>query len=120
MNRAPVIAVVDDDEAIRTGVSSLLRSEGYDTVLFGSADEFLAGAGRVDLVVTDIQMDGTNGLDLQDLLLVRQPHLPVLVMTAFPRPDLRRKAMARGARCFLSKPFEAEELLACIRRALPA
>ena len=120
MSHVPVIAIIDDDEAIRTGISSLLRSEGYDIRLFENADAFLAASSvaKVDLVVTDIQMDGMNGLELQDILKVRQPGLPLLVMTAFPQPDLRRKAMSQGAQCFICKPFKAEELLACIRRAL--
>ena len=63
-------------------------------------------------------MDGTNGLDLQEILKDRQPNLPMLVMTAFPQPDLRSRALAQGARCFMCKPFEAEELLGCIRKAL--
>ena len=88
--------------------------------LFESADAFLDSSCRagIDLVITDIQMDGTNGLDLQEILKDRQPNLPMLVMTAFPQPDLRSRALAQGARCFMCKPFEAEELLGCIRKAL--
>lgn len=120
MSKMPVIAIVDDDGAIRTGLSSLLRSEGYQIHLFESADAFLDSSLRagIDLVITDIQMDGTNGLDLQEILKYRQPNLPMLVMTAFPQPDLRSRALAQGARCFMCKPFEAEELLGCIRKAL--
>lgn len=120
MSKMPVIAIVDDDGAIRTGLSSLLRSEGYQIRLFESADAFLDSSLRtgIDLVITDIQMDGTNGLELQEILKARQPNLPMLVMTAFPQPDLRSRALAHGARCFMCKPFEAEELLACIRKAL--
>lgn len=121
MSRTRIIAVIDDDEAIRTGISSLLRSEGYRIRLFENADDFLArpsGTGEVDLVLTDIQMDGTNGLELQDILRTRHPDLPVMIMTAFPQPDLRTKALVQGAHCFMCKPFEAEELIACIRSAL--
>ncbi|MBO9623361.1 MAG: response regulator [Sphingomonas sp.] len=120
MTGAPRIAIVDDDTAILAGVSSLLRSMGYAVALFESAEALVAalpGPG-FDCVITDIQMAGMNGLDLQALLVRRYPALPIIVMTAFPEPALRARAMEAGAICFLSKPFDAEELLRCVTRAL--
>jgi len=120
MTMPPVIAVVDDDAAIRAGVSSLLRSAGYAVTLFENAEALLAALPETvpQCVLTDIQMPGLNGLDLQSTLADRYPLLPVMVMTAFPEPALRQRALAAGAVCFLSKPFAAEELLDCLRRAL--
>lgn len=115
-----LIAVVDDDEAIRSGLSSLIRSEGYDVVLFDSAEAFIASlAQRVpQCLLTDIQMPGISGLDLQARMCAEQPDLPVLIMTAFPGNAVRARALAAGATCFLSKPFDACELLLCIQHAL--
>ncbi|WP_448659087.1 response regulator transcription factor [Sphingomonas sp. CJ99] len=113
MTAGSLIAVIDDDHAIRTGLSSLLRSAGYDVVLFDSAEAFLASpaARTVERVVTDIQMPGMSGIELQSVLRKTRPALPVLIMTAFPEPALRDQALAGGAACFLSKPFDADELL---------
>ena len=122
MTGTALIAVVDDDEAIRTGLSSLLRSVGYAVALFESAEDFLASLSRAvpHCLVTDIQMPGVSGLDLQVRLKAGWPAIPVLVMTAFPEPAVRERAMTAGAVCFLSKPFDAAELLDCVARALQA
>lgn len=122
MSAAPLIAVVDDDEAIRVGLSSLIRSEGYDVVLFESAEAFLETlpGTSVQCLLTDIQMPGISGLDLQARMRTGRPDIPVLVMTAFPEDAVRQRALSAGAICFLSKPFDAQELLRCIRSALEA
>jgi len=115
-----LIAIVDDDHAIRGGVSSLLRSAGFDVRLYGSAEDFLkeSESSKPDVVITDIQMPGMSGLDLQNVLKSRQPSLPLMFMTAFPEEALRNRALNDGAVCFLSKPFKASELLYWIDQAL--
>ena len=120
MSADPIIAVIDDDLAIRKGVSSLLRSAGYAVEMFESAESFLDRIDGTDVrvVLSDVQMAGMSGLDLQAKLRSSRPDLPFLIMTAFPEPALRAQALAGGALCFLSKPFNAEELLGCIERAL--
>lgn len=120
MNSALPILVVDDDPAIRTGLSNLLRSAGYVVELAKSAEDFLATLPRAapQCVITDIQMPGISGLELQAMLADLWPALPVLVMTAFPEPAVRERAMKAGAHCFLAKPFDAEELLGCVERAI--
>ncbi|BAK65751.1 response regulator receiver protein [Sphingobium sp. SYK-6] len=120
MTAKPLISVVDDDAAIRIGLSSLIRSEGYEVALFESAEAFLASgaSGKPGCLLTDIQMPGMSGLDLQARIRVEHPALPVLVMTAFPEEAMRQRALSAGAVCFLSKPFDAQELLRCLRRAL--
>jgi FixJ family two-component response regulator len=120
MTEGALIAIIDDDASIRAGVSSLLRSAGYKVELYESSEQFLEHSmtPALAVVVTDIQMSGMSGLELQDVLRSAQPSLPVLIMTAFPEPSLRSRAMANGAVCFLSKPFNAEELLGCIERVL--
>lgn len=116
----PLIAIVDDDRAIRTALSSLLRSEGFRAAIFDCAEAFLddLDSGAPDCLLTDIQMPGMSGLELQQHLAAARPNLPVLVMTAFPELKLRERAMGAGAHCFLNKPFDAADLLRCIRSAL--
>lgn len=115
-----LIAIIDDDQAIRDGVSSLLRSAGFDVRLYESGEAFLSDdrTPLVDAALTDIQMPGMSGLDLQTMLKTRQPSLPLLFMTAFPEEALRQRVLAYGAICFLSKPFKAAELLYWIERAI--
>ncbi|NGM24174.1 response regulator [Roseomonas stagni] len=117
---ARVIAVVDDDQGIRMALRSLLRSVGYTVQLFADGPSFLADADPTppDCLVTDIQMPGMSGLDLQRAVRARYPHLPVIIVTAFPEEAIRKQAMADGARCFLSKPFDSEAILRCLTEAL--
>lgn len=120
MKAVALIAIVDDDEAIRLGLSSLARSAGYAVKLFASAEAFLAQADAAtpDCVITDIQMPGIGGLELQQILKRSHPTLPIVVMTAFPEQKIRDKAVAAGAVCFLSKPFDAETILRCLAVAI--
>ena len=115
-----LIAIIDDDEAIRDGVSSLLRSAGFGVRLYESAEAFLDDeqTPRADVAITDIQMPGLSGLDLQAVLKDRRPDLPLLFMTAFPEVALKQRVLADGAICFLPKPFKASELLFWIEKAL--
>lgn len=114
------IAVVDDDAAIRTALSSLLRSMGYSARLFKTADAFLADQELPppDCVLTDVQMPGMNGLELQAEIHRRRPELPVIMITAFPNAALRQRALAAGALDFLNKPVSAETVAHCIQQAL--
>jgi len=114
------VAIVDDDQAIATALSSLLRSEGFTVSLFDSAESFLASReiDTVDCLLTDMQMPGMSGIELVRHLAQDKQDLPVLVMTAYPTPQARRRAAAAGACAFLSKPFAAEVLLKELRKAL--
>ncbi|USX24846.1 response regulator [Oxalobacteraceae bacterium OTU3CINTB1] len=115
------IAIVDDDAAVRVGLSSLLRSYGYAAQAFDSAQALLAeGAdalGQFHCVITDLQMPGMSGIELLEALRREGSTLPLILMTAFPEAALRKRALQGGAACFLSKPFDASQLLACLRNA---
>ncbi len=115
-----IVAIIDDDQAIRGGVSSLLRSVGFDVRLYESAEAFLADdqASSANVALTDIQMPGMSGLDFQAVMKYRQPELPILFMTAFPEDALRQRVLADGAVCFLSKPFKPSDLIYWINVAL--
>jgi FixJ family two-component response regulator len=117
-----VISIVDDDELFRDAISRLLRSLGYATAAFASAEEFLQSgrAGDTACLVSDVQMPGMSGLELQDLLKARGARLPIIFVTAFPETEARQRALAGGALGFLDKPFSEEKLVACLHQALPA
>lgn len=117
---APVVAIVDDDDAIRVALSRLLRSLDYQVRAFDSAEAFLTAAGgtAAGCLVTDVQMPGMSGLELQRAVRQRWPDLPVIVITAFPEEAIREQAMAAGARHFLSKPFDAGTIAHCLREVM--
>ena len=120
MSRPPLIAVIDDDDPFRTALVESLLSLGYGARGFASAEEFVTadGQGACDCVITDIHMPGMSGFDLKRLLTTRDSGVPVIMITARTEPDLEARATASGAVCLLRKPFDAEALLGCLKRAL--
>lgn len=120
MTRVPVISIVDDDKPGRVALSSLMRSLGYESHLFSCAEDFLASTERnvTDCLITDVQMPGMSGLDLQLEMGVRSPLIPIIFITAHPDESVRHRAEAGGAVCFLSKPFDGQVLIDCIERIL--
>lgn len=121
MSGRPVVTIVDDDEAVRLGVDNLLRSLGYRTSVFDSAEAFLQGhaAGDTACVVSDVQMAGMSGIELQGLLRRREPGVPVILMSGYTDRSAELKALADGARFFLHKPFDADALIDCLQQVLP-
>jgi FixJ family two-component response regulator len=116
----PLISVVDDDISVRTATESLVRSLGYRVRGYSCAGDFLTSADRsgTRCLIADIQMPGIDGLELQRLLREARDPVPVILVTAYPEEQLRRRAEAAGAVGFLRKPFVAEVLIACIEAAL--
>ena len=120
MSHIPTIAVVDDDEAVRASTANLIRSLGLRADAFASGEELLRSHHIDDtcIVITDMQMPGMNGLELQRLLLARRHPMPVIFITAYPEERSRRDALAAGAVGFFSKPFDGSALIDCIESAL--
>ena len=116
------IAIVDDDEAVREATKTLVPSLGYNASMFASAEEFLNSEqfSNTSCLITDLQMPGLSGLDLQDRLLAQGHHIPIIFLTAYPEENVRIRAMKAGAVGFLSKPCNDEHLLGCIKKALKA
>jgi FixJ family two-component response regulator len=117
-----LIAIVDDDETVRDGVQRLVRSLGYHASTFGSADEFLKAEQVHDTscLITDVQMPGLNGIDLQDRLIARGHRIPIIFITGHPDDSVRARAMRAGAIGFLSKPLSPDHFIGCIEKALKA
>ncbi|WP_341992688.1 response regulator [Azorhizobium sp. AG788] len=120
MSLTPTISIVDDDDSVRLAVSSLVRSLGFKVSTFASAEEFLTSDVMEDTscLVSDIQMPGMSGLDLQKVLIQRQCRIPIIFITAFPEDAVRRRAEAAGAIGFLSKPFDGQAMIECLTAAL--
>ena len=116
---APMISIVDDDKSFRESAKSLIRSLGYATATFASGEEFLESGclSDTECLITDVQMPGMSGVDLQSHLLANGHRTPVIFVTAHPGERLRERALAAGALGFLSKPFREENLIACLDRA---
>lgn len=113
------IAIVEDDPIVRNSLGSLIRSFGYRISLFACAEDFLdAPADGIGCLISDITMPGMSGLDLQVAVKARMPSMPVLLLTAFPDPRIRDRAMAAGARMFLEKPVDPDDLQAILHRIL--
>jgi CheY-like chemotaxis protein len=120
LSSAPIISIVDDDDSVRAAMSSLVRSLGYKSCVFWSAQEFLTSPRLHDAscLITDVQMPGMSGLELQDELAVRRPDMPVILITAFPEERIRKRAEAAGAVAFFSKPVDGHALIECLNAAL--
>ncbi|SDJ32022.1 Response regulator receiver domain-containing protein [Pseudomonas delhiensis] len=118
--QAAVIAVVDDDESVRTALESLLRASGYRVRSYSSALGLLACGGfeQAHCLVSDVQMPGMDGLQLHERLAAMGLRIPVIFITAYPEAVPRTAAGVPAAVAWLPKPFEAGRLLACIEAAL--
>ena len=117
-----MIAIVDDDHAVREATGSLVRSVGYSTNTFASADEFLNSdlVGDTSCLISDVQMPGLSGPDLQDQLIVRGHRIPTIFITGHPDEKSRIRAMNAGAIAFLEKPVNHDHLLGYLAKALKA
>lgn len=122
MSNEMLVSVIDDDASLRRAIVSLVKSLGYNASGHASADEFLATdeCDRARCIITDIQMPGTSGIDLKQILDARNSHIPVIMITARTEEALIERAHASGAMCLLRKPFEADTLAECLGRALAA
>ncbi|GAB2902535.1 response regulator [Paraburkholderia jirisanensis] len=115
-----MIVVIDDDPSVREAVENLIASAGFAVKSYGSAEQFIA-SGNFDLVrcvVTDIQMPGMSGTQLQKYLRAIRCPAPVILMTAYFDESAMREARACGAAAYLVKPFSCAALIGEIERAL--
>jgi FixJ family two-component response regulator len=120
LQNAPIVSIIDDDQDVRQAVQRLMRSRGFATRTFASAEEFLRSPSlhETACVITDIQMPGMTGIDLHDVMLKEGPRLPVIFLTAFPDDRTEKRALQAGALGFLTKPFDARTLVHLVDTAV--
>lgn len=120
MASGPLIAIVEDDEVLRTAIDQLLRSCGYCTSGHGCAEDFLASGAiaAARCVITDIQMPGMDGVDLKHRIDAMAPGTPVILVTARAEDHVLKRARASNPWGLLNKPFEPDALVECVASAL--
>ena len=101
-------------------MADLVDALGYASLTFASAEQFLASGkvGKISCLITDLQMPGLNGLELQGHMLKAGHRVPIIFLTAFPSDKVRARALAAGAVAFLSKPFDEASLTRSLDLAL--
>ena len=122
MSRRPtgLVRFVDDDEAVRRSVGSLMRSAGFEVELFASAQEFLDAPPTKApcCAILDVRLPGLNGLECQRRLTARNDGVPVIFLTGHGDISISVRAMKSGAFEFLTKPFQDDELIDAVRLAI--
>jgi FixJ family two-component response regulator len=115
-----IVVGVDDDFRVRESIESLVESAGFAPLVFSSAEEFLQSGKLTEAtcLITDVRMPGMDGIELQRRVRLERPELPIIFITAHYGDEVRRRALGGGAIEFLYKPFDGEELLRAIDRAL--
>src|SRR5215470_16790842 len=115
-----MISIIDDDPSVREATDGLMRLLGYRAETFASAEDFLRSDRLNDssCLITDVQMQGLSGIELQNALIARGNKTPMIFLTAFPEERIRKRALEAGAIGFLSKPFDEQRLIEYLETAL--
>jgi FixJ family two-component response regulator len=115
-----LVAIVDDDDSMRSALQGLLKAVGLRAQAFASAEEFLQSGqqNQTACLITDIRMPGISGLELQAKLNAEHCRIPTIFITAHGDAQMRMQALRAGAVEFLAKPFDDEALLESVRAAL--
>ena len=119
-NLIPLVLIVDDDRNIRTVLKGMLEESGFSVMTSHDVEEALPVIVEqdLDLVITDLKMPGKSGMDLLAESLRMKPAVPVLMISAFGDVEAAVSAIKRGAYDFITKPFDEDELLNVIKKAL--
>src|SRR6516162_5972463 len=120
MSEVPLISIIDDDSLSRDGIAALVESLGYNIITFTSAEHFLGSdaIAKTTCLITDVQMPGLSGLELQEAMQSQGHQTPVIVITGYPNEKHRTRALENGAVGFLSKPFNDGSLIECLSAAI--
>jgi len=115
-----LIAIVDDDESLKSALQDLVEANGLSALCFASAEQFLNSEARhkAACLIADIRMPGMSGLELQAKLKAEGCRIPIIFMTAHGDAEMRTLAMRDGAVEFLTKPFDDAVLLEIVHAAL--
>jgi DNA-binding NtrC family response regulator len=120
MRTACDVLVIDDEGVVRAAVRRVLEADGLEVATAEDAASALAhpALDACRLVLCDLMLPDRSGMEVLHELARRRPELPIVLITGYATPDLAVRAEEAGAAAFLAKPFEARELLDCVRRAL--
>src|SRR6202047_1971040 len=118
--KTKLVAIVDDDDLMRSALGGLLKAVGLPAQEFASAEEFLNSGQQhqIGCLIADIRMPGMSGLELQTQLNADRCRIPIIFITAHGDAKMRLQALREGAVEFLAKPFDDEALLDSVRAAL--
>jgi FixJ family two-component response regulator len=120
MPTQPLISIVDDDSSVREAAMDLLHSMGFVAEAFQHAEDFLKSnrLQKTSCLIADVQMPGMTGLELHRHLVASGKTIPTILITAYPDDSVRERALGYGVVGYLSKPFNENDLLACIHSSL--
>jgi len=120
MSQVPLIAILDDDDALRNSLDNLFRSIGFRAQGFSSAEGFLHSdqARETACLILDVRMPGMNGLELQRQMVAANWQIPIIFITSHTDDEARAQALEAGAVAFLYKPCREDDLLHAIDVAL--
>ena len=115
-----MVAIVDDDESVRSALLGTMKAAGLTALAFASAEEYLASGvqSETGCLIADIRMPGMSGLELQAKLEAEHRQIPIVFISAHGDEEMRLRALRGGAVEFLAKPFDREVLLEYVRTAL--
>ncbi len=118
--KTKLVAIVDDDDLMRSALQGLLKAVGLPAQAFVSAEEFLESGEQhhTSCLIADIRMPGMSGLELQAKLNAEHCRIPTIFITAHGDTKMRMQALRAGAVEFMAKPFDDEVLLENVRAAL--
>ena len=119
-DKTKLIAIVDDDDSMRSALEGLLKAGGLPAQAFASAEEYLKSGQQHETacLIADIRMPGMSGLELQAKLNAEACRIPTIFITAHGDEKMRMQALRAGAVEFMAKPFDDEALLESVRAAL--
>jgi len=118
--KTKLVAIVDDDDLMRSALLGMLKAVGLPSRAFSSAEEFLKSGQQhqTACLIADIRMPGMSGLELQAQLNADRCRIPTIFLTAHGDAKMRMQALRAGAVEFMAKPFDDEALLESVRAAL--
>jgi len=118
--KTKLVAIVDDDDSVRSALQGLLKAVGLPALAFASGEEFMMSDQHreTSCLIADIRMPGMSGLELQAKPNFERCRIPIVFITAHGDAKMRMQALRAGAVEFLAKPFDDEALLECVRAAL--
>ena len=118
--KSSLVAIVDDDDLMRSALQGLLKAVGLPSRVFASAEEFLNSGQQhqTACLIADIRMPGISGLELQTRLNAEHCRIPTIFITAHGDTQMRMQALRAGAVEFLTKPFDDEALIESVQATL--